>query len=146
MLVRRHELTDAEWAVLQPLLPPQRGRGRPFTDHRTILNGICWRLKTGVPWRDLPARYGPWETVYSRFARWQRSGLWARLLAHLRHRLDEADQLDWDLWCIDGSNVRAHKAAAGAEKKPGPLAPGRTGRSRPRPQSRRLRYEAAPGQ
>lgn len=74
MLVRRPELTDAEWAVLQPLLPPERGRGRPFTDHRTVLKGIFLRLKTGAPWRDLPARYGPWETVYSRFARWQRSG------------------------------------------------------------------------
>lgn len=144
-MVRRHELSDAEWALVAPLLPPQQGRGRPFKDHRTILNGMLWRLKTGVPWRDLPARYGPWETVYSRFAHWQRSGLWARLLAELRQLLDEADQLDWDLWCIDGSNVRAHKAAAGAEKKPGPLAPGRSERSRARPEPRRLRHQAAPG-
>jgi transposase len=136
-MVRRHELSDAEWALVAPLLPPQRGRGRPFKDHRTILNGMLWRLKTGVPWRDLPARYGPWETVYSRFACWPRSGLWARLLAALRHRLDAADQLDWDLWCIGGSNVRAHKAAAGAEKNPSPLAAQRSARSRPRAQPRR---------
>src|SRR4029434_6890791 len=75
---RRFELTDQEWERLAPLLPvmtPQRG-GR-WRDHRQVLNGILFRVRTGVPWRDLPARYGPWETVYKRFARWQTDGTWA---------------------------------------------------------------------
>jgi len=69
---------------LEPLLPPTRPTTRrPNRDHRTILNGIRWRLRTGVPWRDLPDRYGKWETVYSRFRRWQQAGIWDRVLAAL---------------------------------------------------------------
>lgn len=116
-MVRRHELSDAEWQLLEPLLPSQKTRGRPYRDHRTIINGMFWVLHTGAPWRDLPERYGPWQTVYSRFLRWSRSGLWDRILSALQRELDAAGQIDWDLFCIDGSNVRAHKAAAGAGKK-----------------------------
>jgi len=69
----RHELTDGQWAKVKPVLPPQRpATGRPNHDHRTIINGILWRLKTGAPWRDLPERYGRWQTVYSRFRRYRR--------------------------------------------------------------------------
>jgi len=118
--VRRHELSDAEWAQLQPLLPSVVTRGRHYRDHRTILNGMLYWLHTGVPWRDVPERYGPWETVYSRFRRWSRSGLWDRLLAQLQRELDGLGQIEWTLWCIDGSHIRAHKAAAGAGKKSPP--------------------------
>ncbi|HEX5387132.1 MAG TPA: transposase [Gemmatimonadales bacterium] len=69
---------------------------------------------TGVPWRDLPERYGPWQTVYSRLRRWTTRGLWERLLGQLQARLAEEDRIAWTLWCIEGSVVRAHKAAAGA--------------------------------
>jgi transposase len=82
---RRFEITDDEWDRLAPLLPamtPQRG-GR-WRNHRQVLNGILFRVRTGVPWRDLPERYGPWETVYKRFARWQTDGTWARIEAALR--------------------------------------------------------------
>jgi transposase len=75
---RRFELTDQEWERLAPLLPamtPRRG-GR-WRDHRQVLNGILFRTRTGVPWRDVPDRYGPWETLYKRFARWQTDGTWA---------------------------------------------------------------------
>src|SRR5215207_5232934 len=79
--MRRHELTDEEWATLEPLLPPSRpATGRPNKNHRTILNGILWILRTGAPWRDLPERYGSWRTVYSRFRRWQQAGVWDRVL------------------------------------------------------------------
>ena len=74
---RRFEITDEEWERLAPLLPamtPQRG-GR-WRDHRQVLNGILFRVRTGVPWRDVPERYGPWETLYKRFARWQTDGTW----------------------------------------------------------------------
>jgi transposase len=114
----RHELTDDQWARLAPLLPPQRrdGRGRPAKDHRTILNGILWRLTTGVPWRDLPDRYGSWRTVYSRFRRWQQAGVWERLFAALQAQGDAAGDLDWALHHLDGTMIRAHAHAAGAKK------------------------------
>ena len=111
---RRFELTDQEWERLAPLLPamtPQRGDR--WRDHRQVRNGILFRVRTGVPWRDLPARYGPWETVYKRFARWQTDGTWARVEARLRTQADGAGELDWDAQ-IDSSVVRAHQHAAGA--------------------------------
>jgi transposase len=117
MGTRRHELSDAEWARLVRLLPPRQTGGRPYHDHRPILNGILWILHTGAPWRDLPERYGPWRTVYSRFRRWTQAGVWDRVLAALQREADAAGQLDWQLWTIDGSSVRAHKAAAGGGKK-----------------------------
>src|SRR3954467_7887987 len=74
--VRCNDLTDAQWRRLEPLLPPERPRtGRPNHNHRTILNGILWVLRTGAPWRDLPERYGPVGTVPSRFYRWRAAGL-----------------------------------------------------------------------
>ncbi len=100
-----------------PLLPrhPQ-GRGRPRTDDRLIVEGIIWRLATGVPWRDLPARFGPWRTVYSRFRRWQQAGVWDRVLAALQAEADAGGELDWGLHFLDGTTVRAHQHAAGAQK------------------------------
>ena len=90
--------------------------GRPARDHRLIVNGILWRLATGVPWRDLPERYGPWQTVYSRFRRWQRAGVWDRVLAALQTADDAAGALDWSLHFLDGTTVQAHQHAAGAKK------------------------------
>lgn len=130
MVPHRHELSDEEWALLQPLLPPCRTRGRYYLDHRRLLNGMLFRINTGIPWRDLPERYGPWQTVYSRYRRWSRSGLWDRILTALQRELDATGQIEWSLWCIDGSNVRAHKAAAGGGKK---SARPRTARSRTGP-------------
>src|SRR3712207_945469 len=117
-MVRRHELTDGQYARLAPLLPPGKpATGRPNLDHRTVLNGILWRLKTGAPWRDLPERYGNWQTAYSRFRRWQAAGVWDRALAALQAGGDAAGDLDWSLHFVDGTTVRAHQHAAGAPKK-----------------------------
>jgi transposase len=117
---RRHELTDEQWAGLEPLLPPQRpATGRPAKEHRTVLNGILWILRTGAPWRDLPERYGPWQTVYSRFRRWREAGIWERVLSVLQAEAAHDGTLDDTLAMIDGSNVRAHQQAAGAAKKGG---------------------------
>lgn len=79
-----------------------------------VINGIFWCLRTGAPWRDLPRRYGPWQTVYERFNRWCREGLWRRILQALQAERDRDGRLDWDLWCIDGSSIRGSRAAAGA--------------------------------
>jgi transposase len=116
--MERHELSDAQWERLAPLLPPQHrsGRGRPAKDHRLIVNAILWRLATGVPWRDLPERFGPWRTVYSRFRRWQQAGVWERVLAALQAEADARGELDWSLHVLDGTTIRAHQHAAGAKK------------------------------
>jgi transposase len=83
------ELTDAEWARLRPLLPPQRPRaGRPRHDHRTVLGGILWVVRNGASWRDLPLRYGKWERAYRRYRLWSDTGLWERILSVLRSATD----------------------------------------------------------
>jgi len=112
----RYELTDDEWNLLKGLFPRQR-RGGKWNDHRTTLNGMLWILRSGAPWRDLPDRYGKWKSVYHRFNRWRREGLFDRILKALQIRLDKQGKIDWDLWLVDGSNVRASRAAAGALKK-----------------------------
>jgi transposase len=115
-MVRRHELTDEQWKRLEPHLPPQKpATGKPNRDHRTVVNAILWRLRTGAPWRDLPERYGPWQTAYSRFRRWQRAGAWDRALAALQADADARGDLDWALHFVDGTVVRAHQHAAGAK-------------------------------
>jgi transposase len=117
--MRRGELTDKQWERLEPLLPPQKPRtGRPNLDHRQVINGILWILRTGAPWRDLPERYGKWSTVASRFYRWRKNGIWKRLLAQLQAEGDAQGELDWEVHFVDGSIVRAHQHAAGAKKLP----------------------------
>ena len=114
---QRHELTDDQWAALAPHLPPQRAAtGRPAKDHRTVVEGILWRLRTGAPWRDLPDRFGSWKTVYSRFRRWQRAGVWDRVLAALQAAADARGEVDWSAHFLDGTTIRAHPHAAGAKK------------------------------
>jgi transposase len=117
--MRRYELTDRQWARIAPLLSRRRrchGAGRPATDDRPIVNGILWILHTGAPWRDLPERYGPWPTVFRRFNNWRHDGTWVRIATSLLDELDERGGIDRDLWCIDGTVVRASRAAAGAPK------------------------------
>ncbi len=146
MMARRHELTDAEWARVAPLLPPVETKGTYDKAHRVILNGMLYRLCTGCGWRDLPERYGPWSTVASRQRRWTREGLWDRILEALQRDLDAAGQIDWELWCIDGTHVRAHKAAAGAGEKHGRApAPGRARGPRAGEEPRRVLDQGPPG-
>src|SRR5690242_7602491 len=105
MTGRRHELSEAQWAALAPLLAPlaprRRKRGRPNRDHRTVLNGILWKIRTGAPWRDPPARYGAWRTAYSRFRRWRLAGRWDRLFAAAQRQADAAGRVDWTLHVVD---------------------------------------------
>ena len=116
--MRRHQLTDEQWDAVEPLIPRKQARtGRPAEDPREMLDGVFWVLRTGAPWRDLPERFGPWQTVYDYFAAWRRSGVYDRILEALQVRLDAEGRIDWDLWCIDGASVRAARCAAGADKK-----------------------------
>lgn len=117
-MARRHEVSDEQWELIQTLLPKRTAKtGRRPKDPRQMLNGILWILRTGAPWRDLPERYGPWQTVYDYRNQWRDDGTFDRLLEALQIRLDREGQIDWELWCIDGSCVRATRAAAGASKK-----------------------------
>lgn len=114
--MKRHELSDEQWALIEPLLPRAK-TGRKPRDPRQCFNAIFWVLHTGAPWRDLPERFPPWQTAYNTFSRWRKSGLFERLLETLQMRLDRAGRIDWNLWCIDGTHIRASRAAAGADKK-----------------------------
>lgn len=118
----RYELKDEHWALIEPLLPRQRRttRGGVWCDHRTVVNGIFWILFSGAPWRDLPERYGPWQTVYDRLRRWQADGTWAAVLEALRLQADAAGLLDYTQYNADSTSVRASAAAAGAQKKRAP--------------------------
>ena len=116
-MVRRGELTDRTWEQIAPLLPENGGRGKQWKDHRQVVNGILWKLRTGPPWRDLLERYGPWQTCYDRFARWRRDGTWERLLAHAQTKSDAVGEVEWEV-SVDSTMVRAHQHAAGARRRP----------------------------
>lgn len=124
--MRRFELNDEQFALLQPLLPPRRATGRPRANDRTVLNGLLWKMSTGASWRDIPERYGPWQTVYERFTLWRDDGTWKRIVTALQMELDAQGQVDWSQFNIDGTSIRASRAAGGARKKGGPQTNPRT--------------------
>jgi transposase len=121
--MHRYELTDEQWEAIAHLFPSPATTGRPAKPTRAVLNAIFWVLRSGAPWRDLPERYGPWQTIYHRFNAWCKDGTIDKLLETLQVRLDKDGYIDWDLWCIDGSSVRASRAAAGAGKRGAPQNP-----------------------
>ncbi|HBE68813.1 MAG TPA: IS5 family transposase [Planctomycetaceae bacterium] len=100
---------------MRRFLPARQSRrgGRPLADHRRVINGILWILKTGSPWRDLTSEYGKWQTVYNRFRRWINEGLWNQIYDRILQRAKQLQRLENDLWCIDGTVVRAHRCASG---------------------------------
>ena len=113
----RGDLTNEQWAKLEPLLPKGKKSGRPPKHpKRQLIDGIRFRVRTGVQWRDLPGRYGPWQTVYGLFRRWQRDGTWKRILTQLQTQADAAGLITWDV-SVDSTVARAHQHAAGARKK-----------------------------
>lgn len=113
----RADLGDAQWAALEPLLPRGKKPGRPRTwTRRQLIDGIRWRTRTGSPWRDVPERYGPWQSVYGLFRRWQRDGTWREIVTALQARADAAGLITWDV-SVDSTVARAHQHAAGARKR-----------------------------
>lgn len=107
--MHRHALTDEQWARLEPLLP-KRSNGRKSTrGDRLFIDAVLYRAKTGVPWRDLPERFGPWKSVYNRFANWAAKDHWAQIFRELQLEVDEIGSI------VDGSVVRAHQDAAGGK-------------------------------
>ena len=113
----RCEITDDQWDCIKDLLPEPAPTGRPPRDRRIIVNAILWILRTGSPWRDLPDEFGPWPTAYRRFDQWNDDGTLDTILSTLRGAYADTGEVDLDLWCIDGSIVRAHRCAGGGGKK-----------------------------
>lgn len=113
-VIRRYELTDEEWEKLQPFLPSGL-MGRPRDDDRRVLNGIVWKIRSGAAWRDVPARYGSWQSIYTRFRRWALDGTFTHMLQALQADADARADIDW-LVAVDSTVVRAHQHAAGAKK------------------------------
>nr|WP_232493853.1 IS5 family transposase [Novosphingobium kaempferiae] len=109
----RGDLTEAEWRVLRALLPidaVNRGRGRRPEQNRSIINGILWRLRCGAPWRDVPPKYGNWNTIYRRFRRWSEAGVWEAVSVTLAEIMADSGH-----YSIDSTTVRAHVSAAGGK-------------------------------
>ncbi len=102
----RGDLTNAEWDRLESFLPPGGARGGRWSDHRRVINGVLYRVRTGVQWRDLPERFGPWETVYKRHRRWSADGTWQMLLSRIQTAEDAGGRIDWDV-SVDSTAVRA---------------------------------------
>jgi transposase len=113
----RHDLTDAQWAVLEPLLPAPRRPGRPSSrTKRQLIDGIRWPIRVGAPWPDVPAEHGSWAAVYALFRRWQRDGTGTQILTALQSLADAAGRIVCDVR-VDSSTARAHRHAAGARKR-----------------------------
>jgi transposase len=115
-MTRTALLTDEMWARVEPLLPdrsPRRG-GR-WSHHRPVVEAICWRFRTGSPWRDLPSDFPAWQTVWWRFDRWAKDGTWDRVLRELQGQAHAVAELEWTV-SVDSTVARAHQHAAGARK------------------------------
>jgi transposase len=110
-------LTDEEWELIEDLFPEPKATGRPPANPRTILDGILWILRTGSQWRDLPAEFGAFQTVWRYFDHWNANGTLNGILQRLQGKAFASGMLDKQLWCFDGTVVRAHRCAAGGGKK-----------------------------
>ena len=104
-------LSDDQWELIEPLLPPQRsGKGRPMRDHRQVVEGVIYRYRCGLAWRDLPASFGPWQTVWKRHRRFSEDGTWDKIHQALLARADHAGEVDWTV-SVDSTINRAHQHA-----------------------------------
>ena len=113
----RHRLTDEQWDLIKDVLPPPKKMGRKPRDPRDVLDGIFWILRTGAPWRDLPEEFGAWRTAWCYFDKWNDDGTLDEILHLLRAAHIDGEEVDDQLWCVDGSSIRAARCAAGGGKK-----------------------------
>jgi putative transposase len=108
--MRRHEISDEQWAAIGRVLPGKAGDpGRTAADNRLFFNAVFWIARTGSPWRDLPERFGSWNSAFRRFSRWCKRGVWGRVLESLGGDSELSNVL------LDSTIVRAHQHAAGAK-------------------------------
>ena len=110
-VVSRDVISDEAWAVIGPLFPRVKATGRPPIDRRTVVEATAWRFRTGAPWRDVPERFGDWNTIYKNFNRWSNAGVWARVLEKTQSLAQETGDLDW-VASIDSTIVRVHQHGA----------------------------------
>ena len=129
------DLTNSEWHILNSLLPDRGDRGPPISDKRRMVNGILWVLRTGAPWRDMPERYGNWNSVFVRFTRWSKIGVWDAAFETLASLGPPGDKEH----AINSTIVRAHQHAAGVKGgiKIGKRSVARAAASRPKSTSAR---------
>lgn len=113
----RHGLSDVEWEAIEDLFPKPKSMGRPPMPARRAMHGICWILRSGAPWRDLPEELGSWQTVFAHFNRWTSDGTLAAVFTRLKERFGVDDRFDHSQWSIDGTIVRAHRCAGGGGKQ-----------------------------
>ena len=115
-MVGRYELPEWQWQLICDLFPPPKATGRKRRDPRQMLNAIFWILCSGACWRDLPERYGPWQSAYHWYRTWTNDGTFDRILERLQVRLKAEGLMDLDTWFVDSTHVRASRVAAGAKK------------------------------
>lgn len=116
----RTEITDQQWALIEHLFPEPKKTGRPPRDRRVIFEAIVWVRRTGAPWRDLPDAFGPWQSAWRLFNDWTNNGILDKILRTLQAHGFGIGAIDDELWCVDGTVVRAARCAAGARKKRAP--------------------------
>jgi transposase len=117
MALARHRLTDQQWGVIEDVFPKPAATGRPPVKPRDMMDAILWRLRTGSPWRDLPEEFGPWKTVFNHFDKWNSDGTLDEIKRRLLRRVVDGGGISTDLWCVDGTIIRAARCAAGGGKK-----------------------------
>lgn len=116
---RSRVLSDAEWARIEPLMPVASAKGgRPFRDHRRVVEAIVWRYRVGAPWRDLPGEFGPWQTVWKRHRRFSADGTWDTIHAELLRDADAVGGIDWRV-SVDSTVNRAHQHATSLPRTTG---------------------------
>jgi transposase len=111
--MKRHRLNDTQWERIAPLVSGKPGDpGRHGEDNRLFVDAVLWMCRTGAPWRDLPEEFGEWNSVWRRFSRWAKRGVWSRILERV------SDDPDLEQVIIDATSIRAHQHAAGGKGGP----------------------------
>jgi transposase len=117
-MVARQEISDETWAVLEPLFPRAKATGRPMMNMRSTVEGIAWRFRTGAPWRDVPERFGHWNSIYQRFSDWSADGTWSRVLATVQGAAASRGELEWT-FSVDSTITRVHQHGATLKRDTG---------------------------
>jgi transposase len=110
-MVVRQEISDESWALLEPFFPKWKGNGRPISDMRLVVEGVAWRFRTGSPWRDVPERFGHWNTIYGWFWDWSKDGTWERVLRAAQQHAAAGGDMEWTV-SVDATITRVHQHGA----------------------------------